>query len=138
MKKNLHLYVSRKNVLIWLMALCMAASAVARIAFSGLKGPGDGSFVWSQIILPIGATTLFALIALFSGEQQFYKTAIPVWMMCLYAGLWISGNVRSLMMTWLFWLALIFFAVSYTDITAGHRGVFFLLPMVRVPMGILM
>lgn len=45
MKKNLHLYVSRKNVLIWLMTLCMAASAVTRIAFSGLKGSGDGSFV---------------------------------------------------------------------------------------------
>ena len=138
MKKNLHLYVSRKNVLIWLMTLCMAASAVTRIAFSGLKGTGDGSFVWSQIILPIGATTLFALIALLNGENQFYKTAIPVWMMCLYAGLWISGNVSSRMMTWLFWVALIFFAVSYTDITAGHRGLFFLLPMVCVPMGILL
>ena len=138
MKKNLHLYVSRKNVLIWLMTLCMAASAVTRIAFSGLKGTGDGSFVWSQIILPIGATTLCALIALLNGENQFYKTAIPVWMMCLYAGLWISGNVSSRMMTWLFWVALIFFAVSYTDITAGHRGLFFLLPMVCVPMGILL
>ena len=58
--------------------------------------------------------------------------------MCLYAGLWISGNVSGRMMTWLFWVALIFFAVSYTDITAGHRGLFFLLPMVCVPMGILL
>ena len=138
MKKNLHLYVSRKNALIWLMTLCMAASAVTRIAFSGLKGTGDSYFVWSQIILPIGATTLFSLIALLNGENQFYKTAIPVWMMCLYAGLWISDNVSGRMMTWLFWVALIFFAVSYTDITAGHRGLFFLLPMVCVPMGILL
>lgn len=138
MKKNVHLYVSRKNVLTWLMALCMAASAVTRIAFSGLKGSGDGFFVWSQIILPITATTLFALIALCSGENHFYKTAISVWMMALYAGLWISGNVSGRMMTWLFWMVLLFFAVIYTDISAGHRGVFLLLPVVCVPMVILL
>jgi|GEM_PF-6520944 len=71
MKKTIHLYVSRNNVLIWLMTLCMAASAVTRIAFSDLKGPVDGYFVWCQIILPIVATTLFALIALLNGENQF-------------------------------------------------------------------
>ena len=63
MKKRIHLYVSRKNVLTWLMALCMVASAVARIAFSGLKGSGESVNVWSQILLPITATMLYALIA---------------------------------------------------------------------------
>ena len=93
MKTKTHLYVSRKSVLTWLMALCMAASAVARIAFSGLKGPGDATYLWSQILLPIAATSLYALIALLDGETLFYKTAIPVWMMAIYAGLWISVNV---------------------------------------------
>ena len=138
MKTRKHLYVSRKNVLTWLMALCMAASAVARIAFSGLKGSGDASFMWSQIILPIAATTLYALIALLNGDKLFYKTAVPVWMMAIYSGLWISGNVSSRMMVWLFWVALVFFAVLYTDITAGHHGVLFLLPVVCVPMVILL
>ena len=64
MKMRTHLYVSRKNVLTWLMALCMVASAVARIVFPGLKGSGDTLVVWSQILLPITATTLYALIAL--------------------------------------------------------------------------
>jgi len=67
MEKRIHLYVSRKNVLTWLMALCMVASAVARIAFPGLKGSGDTLYVWSQIVLPIAATTLYALIALLDG-----------------------------------------------------------------------
>ena len=136
MKTRTHLYVSRKNVLTWLMALCMVASAVARIAFPGLKGSGDTLPVWSQILLPIAATTLFACIALFSGDEFFYKTAISVWMMGIYSGLWISENVEGRMMVWLFWIALIFFATLYTDITSGHRpkGTFLLLPVVAAPL----
>ena len=97
MKNTTHLYVSRKNVLTWLMALCMVASAVARVAFPGLKGSGESANVWIQILLPITATTLYALIALFSGEEFFFKTAIPVWMMAIYSGLWISANVSGRM-----------------------------------------
>ena len=138
MKTKIHLYVSRKNALTWLMALCMVASAVARIAFSGLKGSGGAFYVWSQIVLPIAATTLYALIALLNGDRLFYKTAIPVWMMAIYSGLWISGNVTSRMMVWLFWIALIFFAFLYTDITAGHHATLFLLPVIGVPMVILL
>ena len=140
MKNRIHLYVSRKNVLTWVMALCMVASAVTRIAFSGLKGSGDSLQVWSQIVLPIAATALYALIALVSGEELFYKTAIPVWMMVIYSGLWISANVEGRMMVWLFWIALIFFATLYTDITAGRRNhaIFFLLPIVFSPIAFIL
>ena len=140
MNTRMHFYVSRKNVLTWLMALCMVASAVTRIAFSGLKGSGDSLQVWCQIVLPIAATALYALIALVNGEEMFYKTAIPVWMMVIYSGLWISDNVEGRMMVWLFWIALIFFAMLYTDITAGRRehGIFFLLPVVITPMGFIL
>ena len=140
MKMRTHLYVSRKNVLTWLMALCMVASAVARIAFPGLKGSGDSLYLWSQILLPIAATALYALIALFSGDELFYKTAIPVWMMAIYSGLWISTNVESRMMDWLFWIALVFFATLYTDITSGHRpkGVILLLPLAAAPLGFIL
>ena len=135
MKTRTHLYVSRKNVLTWLMALCMVASAVARIAFPGVKGSGETLNMWSQIILPIAATTLYALIAICSGDEFFYKTAIPVWMMVIYAGIWISNNVEGRMMIWLFWIALIFFASMYTDITAGKRphAILLLLPVVLSP-----
>jgi len=140
MKTSTHLYVSRKNVLTWLMALCMVASAVARIAFPGLKGSGEALNMWSQIILPIAATTLYALIVLFGGREFFFKTAIPVWMMVIYSGLWISANVESRMMVWLFWIALIFFATLYTDITAGKRpkSIFFLLPIVASPIAFIL
>ena len=68
MKERIHLTVSRKNVLTWLMTLCMLGSAVARIWFSGLKGSGDSIDVWSQIVLPVAATLLFVLIVLLNGK----------------------------------------------------------------------
>ena len=135
MEKRIHLYVSRKNVLTWLMALCLVASAVARIVFPGVKGTGDTLYVWSQIVLPIAATALYVLIALLSGDELFYKTAIPVWMMVIYSGLWISANVEGRMMVWLFWIALVFFGWLYTDITAGKkpRAIWLLVPVVLSP-----
>ena len=50
MEKRIHLYVSRKNVLTWLMALCLVGSAVARIAIPCMKGTWDSLEVWSQIV----------------------------------------------------------------------------------------
>lgn len=136
MKNRISLYVSRKNVLTWLMALCMVASAVARIVIPGMKGADGSSNVWSQILLPIAAALLFALIALLSGQEHFYKTAIPVWMMALYACIWIGNNVESRVMMWLFWIALFFVAFMYTQITSGMLGkaIFFLSPVVILPM----
>ena len=83
MERRIHFYVSRKNVLTWLMALCMVCSVVARIVFPGVKGSGDSLYVWSQIVLPIAASVLYMLITLLNGKEQFYKTAIPVWMMAI-------------------------------------------------------
>ena len=140
MERRIHLYVSRKNVLTWMMALCMVCSVVARIAFPGVKGAGDSLQVWSQIILPVAASVLYMLIVLLNGKEMFYKTAIPVWMMVIYSGLWINENIQSRMMIWLFWIALIFFATLYTDITAGHRkhSIFLLLPVVLSPVGFIL
>ena len=140
MKDRIHLYVSPKNGLTWLMALCMAASAVARIVFPGVKGTGEAVTVWSQIVLPIAATTLYALIALLDGKENFYKTAIPVWMMVIYSGLWISRNVQGRMMVWLFWIALFFFASLYMDITAGRKkhAILLLLPVAAAPTGFIL
>jgi len=119
MEKRIHLYVSRKNVLTWLMALCMICSAVTRIVFSGLKGSGDTLYVWSQIVLPIAAALLMAAISMLNGKELFYKTAIPVWMFAGYWGFYLSGLFESTVIDWLFWIALIFFAVIYTEVSCG-------------------
>ena len=132
MEKRISFYVSRKNVLTWLMTLCLFSSAVARVMiYSGMEGVG----VWSQIVLPVAAALLYVLIVLLRGDEMFYKTAIPVWMVALYSGIWIKQNIENRMIVWLFWIALIFFATLYTDITSGHRkhGIFLLVPVVLTP-----
>ena len=137
MKKRVSFYVSRKNPLTWLMTLCLVGSAVARVIIcSGMKGVG----VWSQIVLPTAAALLYVLIVLLNGKEMFYKTAIPVWMVAFYSGIWINQNVSNRMIVWLFWIALVFFATMYTDITSGHRkhGIFLLMPVVLIPMGFIL
>ncbi len=120
MKNNIRLYVSRKNVLTWLMALCLVGSAVARIALPGLKGSGEVANVWSQIVLPVAATILFVLITLLSGREQFYKTAIPVWMLGLYYALQphaILGDHPFILGMYI--TCIVFFCIVYTAITSG-------------------
>ena len=139
MEKRVHLYVSRKNVLTWLMALCLVGSAVARIVIAGGKGTGDSLYVWSQIVLPIAATLLYVCIVLTNGKEMFYKTAIPVWMMAAYSGLWVSANVEGSLTTWMFWVCLVFFCVIYTEITSGRLRYIWLLPLlVLTPAGVIL
>ncbi len=140
MEKRVHFYVSRKNVLTWLMALCLVCSAVARMVIPGLKGSGDSRDVWCQIVLPIAATALYVLIALFNGDEMFYKTAIPVWMITLYYALWIKDHIQGQMMVWLFWISLFFFASAYTNIVSGSQRLpsILLAPVILCPMGFIL
>ena len=96
--------------------------------------------MWSQIVLPTAAALLYVLIVLLNGKEMFYKTAIPVWMVAFYSGIWINQNVSNRLIVWLFWIALVFFATMYTDITSGHRkhGIFLLMPVVLIPMGFIL
>ena len=138
MKTKTSYYVSRKNVLTWLMVLCMVCSAVTRIVFVGMKGIDTTPMVWSQIVLPIAAALLYALIALLSGKEHFYKTAIPVWMICLYYFfLFSSFNFGSFhtMIVALYAIALLFTGILYTQISSGRvQHVWALLPVLAFPL----
>ncbi len=139
MEKRNHLYVSRKNLLTWLMAVCMVGSAVARIALPGVKGTGEAQNVWSQIVLPVAATLLYALIVLLDGKERFYKTAIPIWMLGLYFGISVTRypfQFIQWMVVGLYWVAVLFFCVLYTQITSGVVRHVWLLPlMFALPLG---
>lgn len=134
MKNRIHFYVSPKNAFVWLMALLLAASAISRIMlFQSLPHPGN---VWWHLVLPVAATVLYALITLLQGQEQFYKTAIPVWMLALFAAVWSKDSLQGHAMVALFWIAMFFFAFLYTDITSGlhaHR-VWLLLPIMLTPL----
>ena len=118
MEKKTRFYVSPKNGLTWLMAICMVCSAVARVLFVG----AEGTDLWSLIVLPIAATLLFVLICLLNGKERFYKTAIPVWLMCIYYAVTFfryDFGKYDLLIGSLFAVALLFVAVLYTQITCG-------------------
>ncbi len=124
MENKTRLFVSRKNLLTWLMVLCMLGSVVTRILFVG----GKGTDLWSQIILPMIAAMLYALIALFDGKERFYKTAIPVALMMLYFFFVIQKVAFApydLMITVMY--AIIFFAIAVTYIRLTSEKVRFLL-----------
>ena len=123
------MFVSRKNVLTWLMTLCLVSSAVARIVIFGLKGSEDSLYVWSQIVLPTLASVLYVLIVLVSGDELFYKTAVPVWMFAGYWGFYLTGLYDNKLIDFLFWVSLIFFAVTYTQVSSGKVRKPYLLPL---------
>ncbi len=134
MEKRINYYVSRKSALAWLMALCMVCSAVARILFVDLKGVD----AWSQIVLPIAAALLYALIVLFDGKEHFYRSAVPVWMNCAYY-VFVFCKFDFLhydaLISWLFIIMLLFMAIMYTQISSGKRNrTWLLIPIHLAPL----
>lgn len=132
MKKRLHFYVNANNALTILMTILMAASALSRIVIIGVKGTGFTGNVWGQIVLPVAATVLYALICLLSGKEFFFRTSIAVWMMAAYSAIWVSGNISSRTTIILVWAALAFAAFLYTELVTGERFhfVWMLLPVI--------
>ncbi len=125
-------------MLTWLVTLCMVCSAVARIVFVGLKGSDSTLTVWSQIVLPIAAVLLYALILMLCGKELFYKTAIPAWMMGLYYFFVFAdfdfGSFHVMIVS-LYALVLLFICVMYTLITCGKiPATWLLLPLLAIPL----
>ena len=120
MEKKLHLYISRKNPLIWLMTLCLVGSAAARIVIPCMKGEWGSLKMWSQIILPITATMLYVLIVLFSGKERFYRTALPVWLLGLCFAIrphTVLGNNAYVL--FIFCAFIFFYCLFYHLVTSG-------------------
>lgn len=136
MEKKIHLYVSRNNPLTWVMLVCMLSSIAMRFFVFGFGNEEDVSF-WNQLVLPIAATLLYLLFTFFCGEEEFYKTAVAVWMMAISCGVWTMQNIPAKLLVWLIWIALIFWAFLYTEITAGMRqkSVWLLFPLLLLAIG---
>lgn len=114
MKRD-HLYVSRKHPAVWLMAVCMAASAVLRIA------QYSGSGAWTDTVWPVTAAGLYMLIVILSGDEMLYRTAVPVWIMGIFCA------VQSA--TALGWMLFPCFCLCYTVIISGKVSKVWLLAL---------
>ena len=134
MGKRIHLYVSKRNAALWLMALCMLASVATRIAvFSQVEGVG----IWRQIVWPSVATILFALLAILRGEEMLYKTAIPIGMLGV-CHLWQVYHLLndSPLLYALVCICTLFLCMSYTSIIGGHHKPWLLLPLFLAWLGV--
>lgn len=138
MNKRISYYASRKNVLVWLAALLMVCSTVVRIAYFCGKG-ADTTTVWLQIVLPVAAALIYALILVCSGEERLYRLAVPTLMMALYFGFRISATEgmwrRYILLCWIAYMA---FAVACWVILSGRRGILALPLMHLAALGVLL
>ena len=127
MKKRNHVYIERKHPAAWLTAALLLASAVVRICvFAGIDGIG----VWRQIVWPVVAAVLFALIVLLAGKEMLYKTALPVWLMGICAA-WqviVMAEGQALLGVAVCLCALLFCA-AYTRIISGRASHYWLLAL---------
>lgn len=115
--KREHLYVVQRHPLVWLSALCMLASAVTAAV---LSMPHWGWW--------IAAVVIYLLILLLSGDEMLYRTAVPVWMLCLIASI---GNGSAYA-----WIGSIVFGICYSVIISGKVKKIWMLPLLIVALGI--
>lgn len=118
MEKRKHLYVEKKHPAVWLAGLLLLASAVIRIAvFSGMDDVG----VWRQIVWPVFAAVLFALIMILAGKEMLYKTALPVWIMGVCTA-WqaIAVAEGQALICSVFCVCVLLFCIVYTLVISGR------------------
>ena len=127
MERRIYLYADRKNPAVWLTAICLLASSIARIAaYAQVEGVG----VWKQIIWPVFAALLFALILLLSGKEMLYKTAVPVWISGCCAAWQLCTVLPGPLLRTMAWVCVLFFCAAYTLIVSGRfRCPWLLLPL---------
>ena len=137
MEKRVSYFVSRKSLLVWLSALVMTASAVLRIAYSCGKG-ADAATVWFQIVLPVAACLIFVLMILLGGQERFYHTAIPAFLLAIYYSVRVSAVLNSLSLRFVFWVAYLAIAGFYAMTVSGRvRNNWALVLLLAVGIGVL-
>lgn len=117
MRRREHFYVKRNNAVVWLMCLCMLASATVRVAdYSAVDTKG----LWSACIVPVCASILYALIALVAGEEMLYKTAVPVWILGVCTAVRLCGDSLQLPACVVICAAVLLFCFVYTAVFSGR------------------
>ena len=135
MEKRLHLYVKRKHVATWLMVAFMIVSVVATIVMSRDK-VFTSSGIWCGIVMPCVCGIWYALIVLLNGEERFYKTAIPVWLLGISCAVQLKQVMQGYALLYATTcICILFHCLCYTAITSGRTKPWLLLPLYLLDMG---
>jgi len=84
MKKRSVYWIPKIGILAVLSAIFMLASAVIRIAWVCGEENLASSFVWTQVVLPLVANFSFIVILFRDGKDRLFRTAISVWLGCVF------------------------------------------------------
>ena len=84
MRKQTVYFLPRLGPLALLSVLLMAGSAALRIAWALGEDSLPCSFFLAQMLLPLLANAAFVVILLRDGRDRLYRTAIPVWLGCVF------------------------------------------------------
>jgi len=119
MKNRSVYWLPRLNVPVILSALLMLASGVVRLVWAcGVENASRGLF-WIQMVLPLLANVTFIIILFRDGKDRLYRTAIPVWLGCVFFAVK-SFGFTSLIHTVLCLCLYALVAVLYTATVTGR------------------
>lgn len=119
MRKNTVYWLPKIGILAILSALFMACSAAARIIWAAGEAEIPRSVLWFQVYLPLLANGTFLVILFRDGKERLYRSAIPVWLGCVFFAVK-SFGFSSLIHTVLCLLLYALVAVLYTATVTGY------------------
>ena len=119
MKKRSVYWLPRLGVLAILSALFMLASGVVRLVWAFGAAEVSRSLFWFQMVLPLLANVTFIIILLRDGRDRLFRSAIPVWLGCVFfavKALGFTSFVHTVLCLCLYALV----AVLYTATVTGR------------------
>jgi len=119
MRKRSVYWLPRLGVMAVLSALLMLSSGVVRLIWAFGETEIPRSLFWFQIVLPLLANVTFILILVQDGRDRLYRTAIPVWLGCVFFAVKSLG-FASLLHTVLCLCLYALVAVLYTATVTGR------------------
>lgn len=100
-------------------ALLMICSGLVRIAWVMGESALSYPFWFFQILLPLTANVFFVWILFLDGRERLYRSAVPVWLGCIFFAVK-ALSFPSLLHTVLCLLLYALVAVLYTATVVGH------------------
>lgn len=133
MKKRSVYYLPRLGVLGVLAMVFMALSGIVRIIWAAGEDL-DGVTFWFQVVLPLISNVSFLAIVARDRRDRLYRTAIPVWLGCVFFAQKALG-FPSALHTVLCLLLYALVALLYTATVTGRVGTQrLLIPLFGLPM----
>ena len=129
MKKTTIYYLPGINALAVLSALCMVCSAVARIAWAWGEADFSRPVLWLQILLPLTANVSFVLMLFRDGTDRLYRTAIPVWLGCVFfavKALGFPSRLHTVLCLLLYALVAVLYTLTVTGRVPTQKPLWFL------------